>query len=76
MVVCLLSFFHFDDKTRDKHGINYLERVRNEAFLQHVYDVTVDVILQRSIWIISYQHENVPTIWCFPVPAGTRLKLD
>ena len=49
MLVCLLSFFHFDDKTRDKHGINYLERVRNEVFLQHVYDVTVDVILQRSI---------------------------
>ena len=46
-VFCL--FFHFDDKTRDKHGINYLERVRNEVFLQHVYDVTVDVILQRSI---------------------------
>ena len=75
MFVWLLPFlFHFDDKSRDKHEINYHERERNKVFLPHIYDFNDDVILQKSIWLISYQHEKVPMLWCSAVPARTKLK--
>ena len=61
-----------DPRLLVKLDINWLERVRNGVFPQHIYDVTDDVILQRSICIISYQHENVPMLWCSPVPEGTK----
>ena len=72
--VCLtfVIFFYFDDKSRiNQHG-----RVRNKVFLQHIYYVTDDVILQRSVWIISNQHEKVPMLWFSAVPAVTKLKRD
>ena len=47
--ICHYFFFYFDDKSRDKKEINQHGRVRNKVFLQHIYYVTDDVILQRSV---------------------------
>ena len=46
------------------------EWVRNKLFLQHIYYLTDDVLLQRNIWIISIQHEKVPISLVFRTPRG------
>ena len=53
--------------------ISTKEYARNEVFLQHIYDGTDDVVLQRNMWIISYQQEKFPMLWYSAVPAGTKL---
>ena len=76
MFVWLLSFFHSDDKSRDKQEINKHERIRNKVFIQHIYCLTDDVLLQRNIWIIINQHEKFLSVWCSAVPAVTKWKQD
>ena len=49
---CLCDFYHFshsDDKSRDKQEINQHERVRNKLFLQYIYYLTDDGLLQKNI---------------------------
>ena len=50
------------------------EWVRNKVFLQHIYYLTDDVLLQRNIWIISIQHEKVPISLVFRTPRGNEIK--
>ena len=44
-------------------------RVSNEVFLQHIYDVTDDVILQSNM---NYQlsTRKLPYVMVFPSPRG------